>query len=52
MGLALDPSVDAALQATAKQSWSERLVSSMPLPSIEDVPSNLKALLEAAWQRS
>jgi len=52
LGLALDPTKDPTLQPPQRQSWSERLVSTMPLPSIAAIPGNLHALLTLAWESS
>ncbi len=52
LGLALDPATDPTLQPPGRHSWSERLLSALPLPAAAPLPAHLDAFLEAAWARS
>jgi hypothetical protein len=52
LGLAVDPGADPALLPAAKQGWSERLSSRMPLADPAAVTPRVAALLRAAWERS
>ena len=52
LGLALEPSADPRLTSPKRESWSERLKSSLTLTTVNDVDSTVAALLKQAWERS
>jgi hypothetical protein len=52
LGLALDPGVDALLQAAGKDGWSERLLSRVVLGDAGEVTPAIADLLRRAWERS
>lgn len=49
LGLALDPECDARLQARGRESWSERLKSSMAIETPEQIDASVHDLLRQAW---
>lgn len=53
LGLAVEPSADAALEPASKnEGWSERLKSTLVLGEAKTVDAKVAALLRAAWERS
>jgi len=52
LGLALPSDAGARLTAAKKESWSERLTSSLTLNSPEEVDVSVCGLLELAWAAS
>lgn len=52
LGLALEPSAHARLEAAKNESWSERLKSKLTLEDPAQVDSSVSALLKASWERS
>jgi hypothetical protein len=52
LGLALTPEASPRLSAPKAEGWSERLKAKLPLASPAEVDGEVKALLQAAWERS
>jgi hypothetical protein len=52
LGLDVAPEVDPRLQPMRRESWSERLKSTVTLRGPEDVDEDLEALLRQAWERA
>jgi hypothetical protein len=52
LGLALTPDANALLSESKNESWSERLKARLELASPADLHQGVKALLQAAWERS
>jgi len=52
LGLALDPSCDPRLTATGRESWSERLKSTLPITRSDQIDDRLLDLVRQAWDRS
>jgi hypothetical protein len=52
LGLALTLDADPRLEPPKNESWSERLKSKLTLASAKDVDGSVKALLQAAWEKS
>jgi hypothetical protein len=52
LGLALEPSIGRGLAPSARQGWSERLLSQIALNSPDDFSPEVQNLMNAAWQRS
>jgi hypothetical protein len=50
LGLALEP--DDGLRPPKRESWSERLLSTLPLASPGEVDARVEGLLRKAWERS
>ncbi|HZK98923.1 MAG TPA: DUF5655 domain-containing protein [Caulobacteraceae bacterium] len=52
LGLAVSATADPSLEARGRESWSERLASSVTLDSPEAVERNLDTLLRLAWEKA
>jgi len=52
LGLAVPTTADPSLEARGRESWSERLTSSLTLNSPAVVGGNLDALLRSAWEQA
>lgn len=52
LGLAVEPPFATRLEERGRESWSERLKSTLVLSSPGDVDARLAALLRTAWERS
>jgi Domain of unknown function (DUF4287)/Domain of unknown function (DUF5655) len=52
LGLAVQPDVDPALEASRNESWSERLKSRLRIESAAAADTRLSALLSKAWERA
>jgi len=52
LGLSVDPLTDPALQPRGREPWSERLLSSLPLGSPEDLTEKVIGYIKDGWERS
>jgi hypothetical protein len=52
LGLAVDPQADPRLQPTRRESWSERLKSTLALGGPAEADAAVAALLRQAWERA
>ena len=52
LGLALSPGADPRLAPPKNEGWSERLKSTLPLESPDEVDASVAALIKAAWDAS
>ena len=52
LGLAVDPDVDPRLLPAAKEAWSERLKSKMPIQTAADIDHRLDPLFKSAFNSS
>ena len=52
LGLAIAPGEHLDLQPAARESWSERLLSRMALPTVQAVTPRVAACLRASWEKS
>jgi len=52
LGLALEPACDPHLAATGRESWSERLKSTLHITRADQIDAILPGLVRQAWERS